>query len=222
MSADKPKISRAHAACILFGKSHTRDNEVDCLSKLDELGYGLILCRYGNPERLVLVTNTYLNQHPSHYTEYPVISGSDDSKDQSSRESSPECGLLYGDRDILDFFNATFRSRTPEKDDARPYLRETLSIDEIYNRVSDYVSRFRDNDKPASAFQNGQSWADGTETRSRKREVFLLNRNHWRKKIDSIVNQTKNYLEWVQEWKSENLELIGYARKSPDKTVDDD
>lgn len=94
MSADKPKISRAHAACILFGKSHTRDNEVECLSKLDELGYGLSLCRYGNPERLVLVTNTYLNQHPSHYTEYPVISGSDDSEDQSSRESSPECGLL--------------------------------------------------------------------------------------------------------------------------------
>lgn len=62
MSSKKPTITRAHAACILFAKSHTPENEAEYLSKLDELGHGLVICHYGDPERPVLVqTATSIN-----------------------------------------------------------------------------------------------------------------------------------------------------------------
>ncbi|KAG1323369.1 hypothetical protein G6F62_009700 [Rhizopus arrhizus] len=90
MSSNKLRTSRVHAAYILFGKPHTRENEEECPLKLDNIGHGLTLCHYENPERPVLVTYIYLNKQSSHYTEYPIENNLGVSRDDSSREPSSE------------------------------------------------------------------------------------------------------------------------------------
>jgi hypothetical protein len=89
MSSNKLRTSRVHAAYILFGKPHTRENEEECPLKLDNIGHGLTLCHYENPERPVLVTYIYLNKHSSHYTEYPIENNLGVSRDDSSRSLLP-------------------------------------------------------------------------------------------------------------------------------------
>lgn len=94
MSSNEIRISRTHAACMLFGNPHTRENEERYLLKLDDIGHGLTLCHRGDPEQPVLMTNAYLNKHPSHYTEYLNENNLEVSKDDSISDSSLEYGKL--------------------------------------------------------------------------------------------------------------------------------
>ena len=94
MSSSDIRISHTHAACILFGNPHARENEKRHLLKLDDIGHMFTLCHCGDPERPVLMTNAYLNKHPSHYTEYLHENNLEISKDDSIRDSSPEYGKL--------------------------------------------------------------------------------------------------------------------------------
>lgn len=99
-----------------------------------------------------------------------------------------------------------FRSRTPAKDDTCSYLNECLSVEDIYERISKYVTRFQDEDDLAAAFlhwvkknqpdfvslpitRKRDKKADGTEVRIRRRNMFVLNQKHWSRLLLGEANK---------------------------------
>ncbi|KAG1037879.1 hypothetical protein G6F43_012769 [Rhizopus delemar] len=244
MEFNNNNITRGQAACILFSKEYNEKNEKECLDQIEKNPLEMYICHYGDPNRPVLIPAVYVNQHPSHYHQYPSIvestrSSTVDANKDTSRESTPEHALLYGDRDLIAFLNTVFRCKSPDKDDERRYNYESLTINEIYTQISNYTSRFRKVEDESSTFTH---WAKKAKpefmsvavkrrrTRDeqnntisvRTRHLFVLDKKHWVRLVGAIVNQVVIYKASLKAWKEQGCVVIGYARKSTIPHVNDD
>ncbi|KAG1145930.1 hypothetical protein G6F36_015086 [Rhizopus arrhizus] len=129
MEFNSSNITRGQAACILLSKEY---NEKECLEQIENNPLEMYICHYGDPHHLLLIPTVYVNQHPSHYHQYPSIvestrSSTVDANKDRSRESTPEHALLYGDRDLIAFLNTVFRCESPDKDDERRKVEDESS-----------------------------------------------------------------------------------------------
>ncbi|KAG1165338.1 hypothetical protein G6F46_001565 [Rhizopus delemar] len=106
------------------------------------------ICHHGDQYLLVLVPTSSLNGRRLHFHTYPLVvelveGALLEAEIGSSRETTPEEPLLFGDREILSFFNVAFTPNSPAKDDKRTFSFESLSLEEIYKITKNYTGRFR-------------------------------------------------------------------------------
>ncbi|KAG1460737.1 hypothetical protein G6F55_003985 [Rhizopus delemar] len=219
MEFNSSNITRGQAACILLSKEY---NEKECLEQIENNPLEMYICHYGDPHHLLLIPTVYVNQHPSHYHQYPSIvestrSSTVDANKDRSRESTPEHALLYGDRDLIAFLNTVFRCESPDKDDERRYNYESLTINEIYTQILNYTLRFRKVEDESSTFTY---WAK--KAMPDFMSVVVKRRRIRDEQIDAIVNQMVIHKANLKTWKEQGCVVIGYARKSTIPHVKDD